>query len=148
MTQAKPEKTDTRTVRVTRHFDAPAEKVFDAWLDPRIAGKFLFKTPTGKMTKVEIDARVGGKFLIIENRDGVEAAHNGEYLEIDRPRTLVFTFAVPDYPATRVTLDIAAKGTACELTLTHDGVLREFAAKTQEGWTNILETLDAYFAGL
>src|SRR4051812_45606028 len=76
----------TVTVQVSRHFDAPAENVFDAWLDPIKAGQFLFKTSAGKMLQVDIDARIGGKFCIIEQRGDAEAEHLGEYLEISRPR--------------------------------------------------------------
>lgn len=50
------------TIIITRRFDFSIERVFDAWLDPAKASKFLFTTPTGKMVRVEIDARVGGSF--------------------------------------------------------------------------------------
>src|ERR1700694_1259611 len=95
-------------VTVTRRFDFPIERVFDAWLDPVRAGKFLFATPTGKMVRVEIDARVGGAFTFTDRRDGEDVEHIGTYLEIDRPRRLVFTFAVPKYSGqfTRVSIDL------------------------------------------
>ena len=44
-----------RTLRVTHRFAHSPERVFDAWLDPAIAGKFLFATPDGEMVRVEID---------------------------------------------------------------------------------------------
>ena len=136
--------TAMKTIRVTRTFTVSQERVFDAWLDPAIARQFLFATATGKMVRVEIDARVGGTFCIVRREDGDDTDHVGEYLEIDRPRRLVFTFAVPKYSAqsTRVAIDIVPKGDGCELTLTHEGVLSEWAVRTQEGWGRILAGLD------
>ena len=85
------------TVRVTRRFSASPERVFDAWLDPAKARTFLFATKTGEMVKAETDPRVGGRFTFTDRRDGVDVDHMGEYLTIDRPRKLVFTFVVPLY---------------------------------------------------
>jgi len=132
------------TVRVTRQFTASAERVFDAWLDPAKAGKFLFATATGEMVRVEIDARVGGEFAFVDRRDGVDIEHTGAYLEIDRPRRLVFTFSVPKFSAesTRVSIDIVPLNAGgCELTLTHEGVLTDYASRTQSGWGMILDGL-------
>ena len=132
---------ETVMAQASRVFPYPAERVFDAWLDPEKARRFLFATPTGEMVTVEIDARVGGSFYVVERRDGEDAEHYGEYLEIDRPRRLVFSFAVPNYPSTKVIVEIAPRGTGCELTLTHEGVLPEFASRTEAGWSMILEGL-------
>jgi uncharacterized protein YndB with AHSA1/START domain len=133
----------TITVTVSRHFEAVPEKIFDAWLDPVQARRFLFKTPAGQMTRVDIDARVGGDFTIVERRGDADAEHTGEYLEILRPRRLIFTFAVPGFPATRVTIDIVeSTGGGCDLTLTHGGVLPDYADPTRQGWTGILDGLE------
>ncbi len=130
-------------LRIDRHFNVVPERVFDAWLDCDGVGKWLFATPAGQMTRIEIDPRVGGKFIIVERRDGEDVEHVGEYLELDRPRRLVFSFAVPKYSSqsTRVSIDIAPSPTGCELTLTHEGVPAEWVERTEQGWTMILEGL-------
>lgn len=133
------------TVRVTRRFAASPERVFDAWLDPAKAGRFLFATPTGQMARVEIDARVGGSFVFVDRRDGQDAVHTGTYLEIDRPRRLVFTFSVDQHgrDGDRVTVEIVPVGTGCELTLTHEmrAEFAEYARRAEDGWAGILDGL-------
>lgn len=73
------------TVRVARRFNASAERVFDAWLAPKIAGEWLFATATGRMVRVEIDARVGGRFVFVDRRNGEDVEHLGEYLIGEHP---------------------------------------------------------------
>ena len=131
------------SVRVTRRYAASAERVFDAWLDPKTAGRWLFATPTGEMVRVEIDARVGGAFCFTDRRDGEDIDHVGRYEAIDRPRRLAFSFSVPKFSAesTRVIVEIAALDNGCELTLTHEGVLPDYIERTKGGWTMILDRL-------
>ena len=137
---------DPVILNVSRDFDAPPEAVFDAWLDPAKAGKFLFATPDGEMLTCEIDARVGGRGLIVERRPSGDAHHRLLFEEIDRPRRLVFLFAAD--PAeegqwTRVTIEIAATATGARLTLTHemDPAWAAYEEQTRHGWTMILDTL-------
>jgi uncharacterized protein YndB with AHSA1/START domain len=132
---------DPLIVRVSRAFRAPAERVFDAWLDPALAGRFLFATPDGTRVRVEIDARVGGWFHIDERRGDELAMHFGEYRVIDRPRRLVFTFATdPAEPPSLVTIEITPTDDGCELTLTHeiDAKWAEWAERTRDGWAGML----------
>jgi len=135
----------TVQIRVTHRFSQPPETVFDAWLDPQNAGRWLFATPTGQMIGVEIEPHVGGSFVFVDRREGENIEHTGQYLEIERPRRLAFTFSVPKYSklGTTVTIDIVPLGTGCALSLTHDGVLAEYASRTQEGWGKVLAGLAA-----
>ncbi len=130
-------------LQIIRRFQAAPERVFDAWLDPDRAGQWLFATASGQMIRVEIDPRPGGSFNFTRRDGGDDVEHVGEYLEIDRPRRLVFTFSVPRFSThiTRVTVDIVPLESGCQLTLTHDGVLPEWASPTEAGWGMILDTL-------
>lgn len=132
-------------VRVTRRYGASAERVFDAFLDPGRAGRFLFATPAGQMVRAEIDPRVGGRFNFTDRREGGDAVHVGEYLEMDRPRRLVFSFSVDELATApdRVSIDIVPLEAGCELTLTHEmkPEWADYAERTTEGWAGILEGL-------
>ena len=133
----------TVTVRVIRRLAATPGRVFDAWLDPKKAAKFLFATPTGTMVRAEIDPRIGGAFTLVDRRDGTDVIHTGKYLTIDRPNRLVFSFSVPQFSPdeTTVAISVAPMDLGSVVTLTHDGVYEDFAERTEAGWTMILNGL-------
>ena len=130
------------TVELSRRIDAAPERVFDAWLDPTSLGRWLFATPDGVMERVEVDPRVGGRFEIDERRGDEVARHWGTYVEIDRPRRLVFDFATSfsDEP-TRIIVTIVSDGDGSLVTLRHDGVWADHEERTRRGWTMILDNL-------
>ena len=135
---------ETIRLSVERRIAAAPEEVFDAWLDPQAAGRWLFATPDGTMERVEIEPRVGGRFVIAERRGDELAEHFGEYVEIDRPRRLVFTFATSvDETPTQVTVTLEPDGEATRLTLVHemDAKWADYEDQTRQGWTMILEGL-------
>ncbi len=127
---------------VTHRFVSSAERVYDSWLDPASAAKWFFATPHGQITQCEIDARVGGKFLLVDRREGVDVHHIGEYLELERPRRIVFTLSVPTFSSDTgtVEVDIVATGSGCELTL-KQAVRPQLADKVQTGWEMIFGNL-------
>lgn len=131
----------TRSVTVTRRFRVSPERVFDAFLDPAIAGRFMFATPAGEMVRVEIEPKAGGAYTFVDRRDGEDIEHVGRILELHRPGRLVFEFSVPKYDPrmTTVRLDIMADGAGSLLTLTHEGVDDAYLEQTGKGWTMILE---------
>ena len=131
---------------VTRDFAATPERVFDAWLDPARAARFLFATPDGEMLTCEIDARVGGNALIVERRPAGDARHRLRFEAIERPTRLVFLFATD--PAeegewTRVSIAITPTAGGCTLRLTHemDPAWAAYEDQTRQGWTMILGSL-------
>lgn len=134
------------SIKVRRWFSVSPGRVFDAWLDPSRARKFLFATETGEMVRCEIDARVGGRFCLVDRRDGEDVEHVGEYLEIDRPRRLVFSFAVPKFSPTytTVTVEVRPVEEGSEVVLTHvlPAEVAEWEEQDRKGWTMILEALE------
>jgi uncharacterized protein YndB with AHSA1/START domain len=129
-------------VRVTRRFSASPQRVFEAWLDSETADKWLFATPTGEMVCCQIDARVSGWFYIVERRNGENVEHIGEYLELVRPRRLVFTLLAEKYSLDfdRVTVDVHPIGTGCELRLTHE-TMPQFAKEVSRDWIEAFDGL-------
>jgi uncharacterized protein YndB with AHSA1/START domain len=133
-------------VSVTRDIAAPAERVFNAWLDPADAAQFLFVTPEGEIVRCDIDARVGGRFLIVDRRADGDAEHHGEFVEIDRPRRIVFHFRGPGTEEgewSTVSIDIVPNKTGCDLTLTHEVPEKwaSYAEPVRHGWTMVLDAL-------
>jgi uncharacterized protein YndB with AHSA1/START domain len=144
-------------VRVTHRFSASAERVFDAWLTPAQAARFLFRTRTGNVMQCEIQPEVGGGFTVTDRRpaaDGDESVfdvvHLGKYIEIDRPHRLVFDFSVLTYGSdepTRVTVEVQPLGPlASEVTLSHQlghsQQARMMEEPSRKGWDAMLATME------
>ena len=124
---------DTIAPLIVRHvYSAPPARIFEGWVDPSLASRWLFATPDGRIVRCDIDARPGGA-----------------YVDVDPPRRLVFTFSVPKYSSvvTTVKIDVVPAGTGCELTLVHEGVLAEWASQTEQGWRDLLARLAQVVGG-
>ena len=137
--------TEPIVVRVTREFSQSAERVFDAFLDVDKARRFLFATAHGKMVRAELVPLVGGVFIFTDRRAGENVDHCGQYLTIERPRRLVFDFGIPAHDPERaeVAISIEPRDSGCVLVLTQalPARLAEYAERTQQGWTMILDNL-------
>jgi uncharacterized protein YndB with AHSA1/START domain len=80
------------TVRITRDFDAPPERVFRAYVEPELAARWLGPRSIDNNIS-EWDARTGGHYRYTAVREGeVIASFYGSFHEVRPPQRLVQTF--------------------------------------------------------
>ncbi len=139
-------------ITATRFLNATPEGVYDAWLVPRTLGMWMFgsRVRDENVVRLEVDPRVNGRFSLTVERHGQLIEHVGEYLEMQRPHRLVFSWAVngsSDDARSRVHLDIAPSGVGCVLTLVHvmDAKWAGYGERTQAGWNTMLAALAELF---
>ena len=131
-------------VNINKTINAPIESVFDAWLDPKMLSKFILPMPGMSEPDVDNNAIIGGKFSIIMKVGENKLPHTGEYLEINRPDKLVFTWishcSVDNSTVTINFKSIDENTTALELT--HVKFIdEETRLDHQGGWGNIVDKL-------
>lgn len=90
--------TDVPSVRLVREFDAPAEKVFRAHVDPELFARW--NGPRGLTQRNEHwDVRTGGAYRYVQvDADGSEYAFYGSIHEVRPDRLIVQTFAYEGFP--------------------------------------------------
>ena len=134
----------TPVLVVRRQIAVPRERVFEAWLDSESLAHWM--RPGGSThATVTVDPRVGGGFRIV--MDGAPhgcVEHTGEYLAIEPPSRLSFTW-ISKYTEERptvVTIEFHERGTGTELVLTHRGLPPTEVEGHRQGWSDILRLLD------
>lgn len=132
-------------VKVSKIISAPIEKVFDAWLDPKMLAKIMQPMDGMSDAIVSNDASVGGRFSIVMIAGDNKMPHEGEYVEIDRPKRLVFTWETDcSADGSTVTLDFSEVDSSnTQIDLHHVKFIDEETRDNHEGgWTGILDALD------
>jgi uncharacterized protein YndB with AHSA1/START domain len=136
------------TLTVKRKIPAPAQKIFDAWLDPAALSEWMRPcSGTTKPSDVKADAREGGAFEIVMHPASGPVRHTGVYQTIDAPRRLVFTWnsVHAGDEDSLVTVEFRPDGKTTEVVITHERLPQEKVAGHTGGWTSILESLSNRF---
>ena len=137
---------DGSVLELTWVLDAPPERVFRALSEPAVLARWW--GPAGFTTpEIELDLVPGGGYRLgMQPPDGELFHLAGEFLEIDPPRRLAYTFRWeepdPDDRETVVTLSLGDVGAATRLSLRQG----EFATEARlalhrDGWTDSLVKL-------
>jgi len=134
---------DEYTVTVRREIAAPAEDLFDAWLDAESLGRWM-KPGDTRESRAETDPRVGGTFRIVMVTPQAEMLHSGTYREIERPHRLVFTWssAATQHRESVVTVTFEPRADTTMVEIHHVGLPDEGAQSGhRSGWTDALAEL-------
>ncbi|MES5893706.1 SRPBCC domain-containing protein [Bacillus cereus group sp. RP43] len=121
------------TLAMVRNFDAAPEEVFEAWINPEMMKKWFF-TLEGTNKVTENTPEVGGSWEIVDHRDGKDYRAIGEYIEMNRPKKLVFTFKMPQFSELEdtITVEIKDHQQGSEMTFSQNIIVPH-----EENWTEL-----------
>jgi uncharacterized protein YndB with AHSA1/START domain len=146
--------TDGREVLIVHVFDAPRERVFQAWTDPDEVSRWW--APEGfevAPDSVHIEPHVGGRFhlTMVGLRDNTAYPMRARILEIDVPRLIVLrTDPVPEVGIHQPTINrvtFEAVGQQTRMTFTAGPYPHEAFTDSQTGWNSIVSKLDQMLRG-
>lgn len=134
----------TPVLVVRRTMAVPRERVFEAWLDSESLAQWMLPGDSTRAT-VTVDPRVGAGFrIVMEGPTHGAVEHVGEYLAIEPPWLLSFTWMSEktDHKPTVVTIEFHERGTGTELVLTHRRLPPTAVEAHRRGWTDIARLLE------
>lgn len=132
----------SRTSAVVRRvLPARPEIVYDEWLDPEALLDFMCPLPA-RATKIECDPRVGGRLLIVMSEGSNDHEIRGEFVELDRPNRLRFTWSHEGVTDSLVTIRLEPHGRDQTLmTIDHSRLPEAEVPDHASGWTEIAAQL-------
>jgi len=128
---------------------APRERVFQAITDPQQAVLWWGQDGKYRLSEFQMDVHVGGKWSCAGSSVtmGGPITVHGEFLEVDPPRKLVYTWISSWMPTTtEVRWELEAQGNGTLLKLTHTGFAgnADQAKGHSTGWSLVLSWLQSF----
>jgi uncharacterized protein YndB with AHSA1/START domain len=140
--------TDLATAVVRRLLPAPIDVAYAEWLDAEAVADFITPAP-GRTGRLEWEPRAGGRFAI-EMIGAEKVSITGEYIVVDRPRMLRFTWhsSLGGGFDSVVTVTFEPQGERATLmTIEHVRLPAEWVADHEYGWGVIAGQVEAVLAG-
>ena len=140
-----------RVLKIERTFDAPVERVFDAWTSEEVLRRWLNGMPGWETPTAEVDLRVGGRIRIVMRNpiDGAESGATGEYTVVEPLRRLVFTWIWdhdPDRPQL-IELEFDEQRGQTRVRMTNSAIPTDGRLLDQErGWSVCYDNLESVLA--
>ncbi len=143
-------KSKSFSMSLSRTIAAPAEKIFDRWLIPTFVGNWMFGSHLGneKILDLKNEVRPGGSYSYSIQRNGKKVVHDGEYLQIDRPKRLSFSWqesAKENVNKTKISLSLEPdeQKTKLKLSLQIDEALAHYREEIKQQWSERLKALSS-----
>jgi uncharacterized protein YndB with AHSA1/START domain len=141
---------DQDTIQAEVHIAAPPERVFQALTDPRQVLQWWGQKGMYHGTDWKAEVRPGGQWRCegIHDSDGTPYHVGGEYVEVDPPRLVSYTWVAswsgPLKTFVRWDLEAASGGTLVRLR--HSGFAEAPAAAQghYEGWQRVIAWMQAF----
>ena len=142
-------------LRLTHRFEAPRDRVFDAWTNPEVLRRWFAPGPGWDVPVADVDLRPGGRyrFVMQEPGGGAKRAASGEYTEVTPPERIACTWAWEGTDGTPlggesfVVVEFAESNGGTEVVLTHSGLANEESRDSHNhGWEGIFSSLEAHLS--
>ncbi len=132
---------ETESIEVRRVLPAPIDEAFRWWTEPQLLARWM--SPVGQV-EAEVDLRVGGRLRIVMRDGPIEIEHDGEYVEIDRPRRVAFTWRSRfTAGASLVTVSLEAAGdSSTRVQIVHSQLPASAIESHGGGWAAMLARLE------
>lgn len=139
------------TITIERNFAASCLRVFAAWADPKVHGRWYVPGDDWELANYENDFRVGGRQMSRFGPKGdPKYFSDGSYLDIVPEARIVSVGTMHDgitrISATLCTVELFAEGAGTRLILTDQSAFfdgRETPSDRQSGWGKMLDRLEA-----
>jgi uncharacterized protein YndB with AHSA1/START domain len=136
---------DRTTLRMERTYDAPAQRVFDAWTSEEVMRRWWHAGHDWETTEARVDLRVGGSLRVVMRNphDGAEYGGGGEYTEVDPPTRLAFTWTWDDDSRRQlIEIDFEETEGLTKVRFTHRNLHDEESVRSHEdGWGKAFDNL-------
>lgn len=136
---------------MSRELRATPERLFEVWTGPDHIKRWFGGAETA-VDLVEVDLEIGGRYLIRMPGEGGPTEVRGQFLEIDPPHRLVYTWRMRgpqlETDETTVTVMFRSEGDKTTVELRHgpfsDPGLRQLHS---EGWTACIHEMGQMLGG-
>ena len=137
------------SLRLSCHFNAGPDRVFEAWTNPAHIAKWFHPEENVFCHTAEVDPQHGGKYRIMMTTPGGPITAFGDYTIFDRPTHLQMNWQWDHEEhayTSRLDLEMTASGKGTDFVMTHDRFDDERSRDMhQQGWTGCINTLFTFF---